>query len=514
MGSLLLDSMQTLLSRWRHGFIHTLLVTQLSVQRSVMMRRTLVALGITVMIGVVTTPLGALQPLRHEGGGGLLIVTGILAWLTVPMCLRNGHTYMSSGLRIVGLLSAVAGVALVGSTRYHLPRAAALVTLLISLVAGLVCLFALEEGLVHASGAGRDAPLPSSLRLTEWLFGALILCVFFLPFGAPHLLSDPLAYTILRFIPITVGTVTAWILVEHVGQFAKQYISPAQRIGWIALATQAFFLISPVPFSLGWDAALLLLVVQVTLIHLAQQQLLITAADNARADALAQRRRLHLWKQRHSQAMRDHAAWLALAAHDIKSPLHLMTLLSSQIEHVASTGQPDPLMPEYGRRLYSSCQRFGRFVDLFMDFAGQQVQAPIQLRLARVQPVALVRQVIADEQALIKNSITLTLTPPEDQPGMRLDEEATAHWDKARCEAIVVNLLSNAVKFTERGKILLGCRRRGDKLRIEVWDTGVGISEAQHQTIFEEFRRLGNAAPERDRSFGLGLPMTQRLGKL
>jgi two-component system CheB/CheR fusion protein len=88
-------------------------------------------------------------------------------------------------------------------------------------------------------------------------------------------------------------------------------------------------------------------------------------------------------------------------------------------------------------------------------------------------------------------------------------------WSDPRLlQQMVRNLLSNAIKFTERGKILLGCRRRADKLRIEVWDTGVGISEAQHRAIFEEFRRLGNAAPERDRSFGLGLPMTQRLGKL
>jgi two-component system CheB/CheR fusion protein len=88
-------------------------------------------------------------------------------------------------------------------------------------------------------------------------------------------------------------------------------------------------------------------------------------------------------------------------------------------------------------------------------------------------------------------------------------------WSDPRLlQQMVRNLLSNAVKFTERGKILLGCRRRADQLRIEVWDTGVGISEAQHRAIFEEFRRLGNAAPERDRSFGLGLPMTQRLGKL
>jgi two-component system CheB/CheR fusion protein len=81
-------------------------------------------------------------------------------------------------------------------------------------------------------------------------------------------------------------------------------------------------------------------------------------------------------------------------------------------------------------------------------------------------------------------------------------------------EQMVRNLLANAVKYTERGKILLGCRRRGNKLRIEVWDTGIGIPEEQRRAIFTEFHQPGNPAHDTALGFGLGLPIVQRLGHL
>jgi len=86
-------------------------------------------------------------------------------------------------------------------------------------------------------------------------------------------------------------------------------------------------------------------------------------------------------------------------------------------------------------------------------------------------------------------------------------------WSDPRLlEQMIRNLLSNAVKHTERGKVLLGCRRRGDKLRIEVWDTGSGIPEGQLRAIFAESIKLNNPARERRRGLGLGLSIVERLG--
>src|SRR5579872_1342423 len=86
--------------------------------------------------------------------------------------------------------------------------------------------------------------------------------------------------------------------------------------------------------------------------------------------------------------------------------------------------------------------------------------------------------------------------------------------DPRLLEQMIRNLLSNAVKHTEHGKILLGCRRRGDKLRIQVWDTGTGIPRDQLRAIFEEFHQLDNPVREHNRGFGLGLSIVQRLGNL
>ena len=90
----------------------------------------------------------------------------------------------------------------------------------------------------------------------------------------------------------------------------------------------------------------------------------------------------------------------------------------------------------------------------------------------------------------------------------------TVRSDPRLLEQIIRNLLSNAVKYTNEGKLLLGCRRRGDKLRIEVWDTGPGIPELELQAIFEEFHQLDNPARERSKGLGLGLAIVQRLADL
>src|SRR5512133_705120 len=86
--------------------------------------------------------------------------------------------------------------------------------------------------------------------------------------------------------------------------------------------------------------------------------------------------------------------------------------------------------------------------------------------------------------------------------------------DPRLLEQMIRNLLSNAVKYTNTGKILLGCRRRGDKLRVEVWDTGIGIPKEELTAIFGEFHQLDNPARERSKGLGLGLAIVERLADL
>ena len=86
--------------------------------------------------------------------------------------------------------------------------------------------------------------------------------------------------------------------------------------------------------------------------------------------------------------------------------------------------------------------------------------------------------------------------------------------DQRLLTQMVGNLVSNAIKYTEAGRVLLGCRRCGDKLHIEVWDTGIGIPSEELSAIFEEFHQLDNPARERGKGVGLGLAIVQRLADL
>jgi CheY-like chemotaxis protein len=88
----------------------------------------------------------------------------------------------------------------------------------------------------------------------------------------------------------------------------------------------------------------------------------------------------------------------------------------------------------------------------------------------------------------------------------------TVHSDRRMLEWMIRNLVSNAVRYTDLGKILVGCRRAGDKVRIEVWDSGVGITGEHIPRIFDEFYQVPKNAQLG--GFGLGLAIVQRLGKM
>ena len=86
------------------------------------------------------------------------------------------------------------------------------------------------------------------------------------------------------------------------------------------------------------------------------------------------------------------------------------------------------------------------------------------------------------------------------------------HSDRRFLKEMIRNLLSNAIRYTDRGSVLVGCRRAGDKVRIEVWDSGVGIMGDQMPRIFEEHYQGPQSAQLG--GFGLGLAIAQRLGNL
>jgi len=90
---------------------------------------------------------------------------------------------------------------------------------------------------------------------------------------------------------------------------------------------------------------------------------------------------------------------------------------------------------------------------------------------------------------------------------------ALVHSDEALLRRILQNYLSNAVRYSRRGRVLMGCRRAGGSLRIEVWDSGPGIAAEHHRRIFLEFQRLDSGGETAERGAGLGLAIVERIAK-
>ncbi len=192
--------------------------------------------------------------------------------------------------------------------------------------------------------------------------------------------------------------------------------------------------------------------------------------------------------------------FLAAASHDLRQPLQTISLLQGMLEKRV---HDEPTL-KLVRRLDETVSTMSSLLDKLLDI--NQLEAGI------------VRPVIVDFpiKRLLEEMKT-EFTYHAATQGLDwhvVPSSVTVRSDPRLLEQIIRNLLSNAVKYTTKGKLLLGCRQRGDNLRIDVWDTGPGIPELELQAIFEEFHQLDNPARERGRGLGLGLSIVQRLADL
>ena len=192
--------------------------------------------------------------------------------------------------------------------------------------------------------------------------------------------------------------------------------------------------------------------------------------------------------------------FLAAASHDLRQPLQTISLLR---ELLAKKVKDETSLALVGK-LDETVSTMSSMLDTLLDI--NQLEAGVVRREMIDFPINTVLEHLRTQ--FIFHAAAHGL-------GWRVvPNSLSVRSDPRLLEQMIRNLLSNAVKYTNEGKILLGCRRRGEKLRIEVWDTGSGIPEEELQAIFEEFHQLDNPARERSKGLGLGLAIVERLADL
>jgi PAS domain S-box-containing protein len=195
------------------------------------------------------------------------------------------------------------------------------------------------------------------------------------------------------------------------------------------------------------------------------------------------------------RADRTKSIFLAAASHDLRQPLQTLRLLHGELEQQHTEGEGLKIIVGIGRSIDTMSSMLSSLLDIN------------RLETGNLRPS---KSDFAVNE--IFNSAATDLLRPLEEKGLQwrvVPSNLVVRSDKRMLEEMIRNLLSNAVRYTDRGKILLGCRRASDKIRIEVWDTGIGIPGDQLPHIFEEYY----CDAERG-GFGLGLAIVRRLGEI
>jgi two-component system CheB/CheR fusion protein len=200
------------------------------------------------------------------------------------------------------------------------------------------------------------------------------------------------------------------------------------------------------------------------------------------------------------QANITKSRFLAAASHDLRQPMQTLTLLNGLLEKVVEGKQATALLKKLGETTDAMTGILNTLLDINQIDAGIIKAEIVSYQLDELLP-RLGREFsdLAQARGLTFKLVTSALH---------------IRTDPRILEQMLRNLLSNAVKYTSHGRVLMGCRRHGKMLAIEIWDTGLGIPETELKAIFEEYHQVDNTARERSRGLGLGLSIVRRLGAL
>ncbi|SDL98732.1 PAS domain S-box-containing protein [Franzmannia pantelleriensis] len=207
-------------------------------------------------------------------------------------------------------------------------------------------------------------------------------------------------------------------------------------------------------------------------------------------------------KQVAEDANASKTRFLAAASHDLLQPLNAARLFTSALAQEVDAEDMKRTIGHIDNSLQAAEELLGTLLDISKLDAGALTPRRSHFALADIiRPLRAEFDVMAEERGLDLMVVTT---------GCWVDSDAQM------LRRIVQNFLSNAIRYTQHGRVLLGCRRRGERLTIEVWDSGPGIPESKLSEIFQEFRRLDQASrhKESEKGLGLGLSIADRMSRV
>ena len=200
------------------------------------------------------------------------------------------------------------------------------------------------------------------------------------------------------------------------------------------------------------------------------------------------------------RANRAKSRFLAAASHDLRQPLQAISMFVSALKSTAR----GPANEEIIAALEDSLRATNGLLDSLLEMS--RLDAGVLEPKPRDFAIGDLLDRMEHEFA-----------SPAAEKGIGLRVVASSVFvrsDPTLLDRMLRNLVSNAVRYTSKGRILIGCRRRGSTLRVEICDTGIGIPADKLDAVFEEFFQLGNPERDRTRGLGLGLAIVHRLAKL
>jgi two-component system, sensor histidine kinase len=200
------------------------------------------------------------------------------------------------------------------------------------------------------------------------------------------------------------------------------------------------------------------------------------------------------------EASRSKSQFLASASHDLRQPLHALSLLTALLKDMTE----DARVREVGRHIELSVQSLDGLFGALLDLS--------KLDAGAVKPE--LREIALHE---LIDRLSIEYQPKAQSKGLIYECESDRIWvrtDPILLERVMRNLLENAIRFTPAGRVAVYARRAAEGLSISVSDTGIGIPDSERSRIFEEFYQIGNPARSRAQGLGLGLSIVRRLSDL